>query len=60
MGLHETKRLLHCKENGHQTEETNFSLIPAILATQEDPGSRPIWANSSKDPISKKPITKKG
>jgi hypothetical protein len=26
---------------------------------QEDGGSKPAWANSSQDPISKKPITKK-
>jgi hypothetical protein len=27
---------------------------------QEDQGSKPAWGNSSNDPISKKPITKKG
>jgi hypothetical protein len=27
---------------------------------QEDHGSKPVWANSSQDPILKKPITKKG
>jgi hypothetical protein len=27
---------------------------------QEDHGSKPAWANSSQDPVSKKPITKKG
>jgi hypothetical protein len=27
---------------------------------QEDLGSRPVQANSSRDPISNKPITKKG
>jgi hypothetical protein len=27
---------------------------------QQDHGSKPAWANSSSDPISKKPITKKG
>jgi hypothetical protein len=27
---------------------------------QENRGSKPAWANSSEDPISKKPITKKG
>jgi hypothetical protein len=27
---------------------------------QEDLGWRPAWANSSRDPILKKPITKKG
>jgi hypothetical protein len=27
---------------------------------QEDSGSKPTWANSSGDPISKRPITKKG
>jgi hypothetical protein len=26
---------------------------------QEDHGSKPAWANSSQDPVSKKPITKK-
>jgi hypothetical protein len=33
--------------------------MPIILATQEDCGSKPAWANSSWDPISKNPITKK-
>jgi hypothetical protein len=33
-------------------------LTPAILATQEDGGLKPAWANSSRDPISKIPITK--
>jgi hypothetical protein len=36
--------------------------MPVILATQkaeEDCGLKPAWANSLKDPISKKPITKK-
>jgi hypothetical protein len=37
---------------------------PVILATQETRDQeyrcwRPTWANSSQDPISKKPITKK-
>jgi hypothetical protein len=27
---------------------------------QEDPGSKPVQANNLRDPISKKPITKKG
>jgi hypothetical protein len=27
---------------------------------QEDCGSKPAWANSSRDPVLKKPITKKG
>jgi hypothetical protein len=27
---------------------------------QEDHGSKPAWANSLQDPISKKPFTKKG
>jgi hypothetical protein len=27
---------------------------------QENRGWKPAWANSSEDPISKKPITKKG
>jgi hypothetical protein len=27
---------------------------------QEDHGSKPVWANSSQDPILKKPITRKG
>jgi hypothetical protein len=27
---------------------------------QEDPGSKPAWANILRAPISKKPITKKG
>jgi hypothetical protein len=27
---------------------------------QEDLGSKPAWTNSSKDPVSKIPITKKG
>jgi hypothetical protein len=37
-------------------------LTPAILATQEAEIRRiePAQANSSQDPISKKPITKKG
>jgi hypothetical protein len=42
-------------------------LTPVILATQEagvatqeDLGSKPAQANSSRDPISKKPFTKKG
>jgi hypothetical protein len=29
-------------------------LISVILATQGDCGSKPAWANSSQDPISKK------
>jgi hypothetical protein len=33
-------------------------LTPVILATQEDRDSKPVWANSSTDPISKKPFTK--
>jgi hypothetical protein len=41
-------------------------LTPVILVTQvvdkdqEDQGSKPAWANSWQDHISKKPITKKG
>jgi hypothetical protein len=39
-------------------------LTPVILATQEaeleDRGSKPARPNSSRDPISKKPFTKKG
>jgi hypothetical protein len=33
---------------------------PVMLADQEDHGSKPAQANSSQDPISKKPITKRG
>jgi hypothetical protein len=33
--------------------------MPVILATQEDRDLKPAGANSSWDPISKKPITKK-
>jgi hypothetical protein len=32
--------------------------MPAILATWEAEIRRPVWANSSQDPISTKPITK--
>jgi hypothetical protein len=32
---------------------------PVILATQEYQGSKPAWANSSQDPISKIPNTKR-
>jgi hypothetical protein len=32
-------------------------LMPAILVTQEDHGSKPAWANSSQDPILKIPNT---
>jgi hypothetical protein len=40
-------------------------LTPVIPATQkaeikEDCGSKPAWASSSQEPISKKKITKKG
>jgi hypothetical protein len=35
-------------------------LTPVILATQEDRGSKPAWANSLRDPISKIPIAKIG
>jgi hypothetical protein len=40
-------------------------LTPVILSysgrrDQEDQGLKPAWANSSRDPISKKPITKIG
>jgi hypothetical protein len=34
--------------------------MPVILAIQEDGGSNPAWANSSRDPISKKNPNKKG
>jgi hypothetical protein len=34
-------------------------LTPVILATQEDGGLNPGWANSSQDSIAKKPFTKK-
>jgi hypothetical protein len=34
-------------------------LMPAILATQEDCGSKAAWANSSQDPSSKKHNTKR-
>jgi hypothetical protein len=34
--------------------------MPVILATQEDHGSKLDQANSSSDPISKKPTRKKG
>jgi hypothetical protein len=34
-------------------------LAPVILATQEAEIRRPAWANSSGDPISKIPITKR-
>jgi hypothetical protein len=33
-------------------------LTPVILANQEDRGSKPAWANSSQDPISKKNLHK--
>jgi hypothetical protein len=33
--------------------------MPIILADQEDCSSKPAWQNSSRDPILKKPITKK-
>jgi hypothetical protein len=33
--------------------------MPIILATQEDHGSKPAWANSLQDPISVKTFTKK-
>jgi hypothetical protein len=45
------KQVLH--DTGHQW------LMPEILAIQEDVRSQP-QANGSQDPISKKPITKKG
>jgi hypothetical protein len=35
-------------------------LMPVILATQEDRSLKPAQANSSRDPVSKKPFTKKG
>jgi hypothetical protein len=37
-------------------------LMPIILASwdREDQGLSPAWANSSRDPISKLPNTKKG
>jgi hypothetical protein len=34
-------------------------LTPIILATQEDHGSKPAWANSSQDRISRKPFRKR-
>jgi hypothetical protein len=53
-----------------QTEDASFPSVPAkelVLVfnpnysgdrDQEDRGSNPAWANSSQDPISKKPFTK--
>jgi hypothetical protein len=35
-------------------------LTPEILTTQEDQGLKPAQGNGSRDPISKKPITKEG
>jgi hypothetical protein len=34
--------------------------MPIILATQEDCSLKLVRANSSPDPVSEKPITKKG
>jgi hypothetical protein len=34
-------------------------LMPVILATQDGHGLKPAWANSSPDPISKKPSQKR-
>jgi hypothetical protein len=34
--------------------------MPVFLATQEDCGSKPAQSNSSRDSISKKPVTKIG
>jgi hypothetical protein len=34
--------------------------MPVILATQEDFGSKPAWANSSARPYLEKPVIKRG
>jgi hypothetical protein len=43
-----------------QLDNSGFNLSYSGGRDQEDQGSKPAWANSLWDPISKKPITRKG
>jgi hypothetical protein len=53
-----------CYNEEHHFEAGRQCLTPVILAPQEadimGDCSKPAWAISLRDPISKKPITKKG
>jgi hypothetical protein len=45
------------KKNETKSQSSSIQATPIILVTQEDHGSKPAWANSSQDPLSKIPNT---